>query len=152
DAAVALYRKHLEKNPDDKIVLGRIVQLYFTMQKYAEVIPYAERLSDDEPDNLNLKVKLGILYTEGKDYRKAISVFKELLQHTPDNDNILYYVAAIYQQLEMNEQAIDYYSKISDKSDLYEDSSMQIAKLLASESERELQEQKKLGEVSRRFM
>ena len=35
------------------------VQLLFTQEKFDQVIPYAERLSDHEPDNLNLKVKLG---------------------------------------------------------------------------------------------
>jgi len=61
----------------------------FFKERYAEVIPYAEKLIDLEPENLNLKVKLGVLYTDAKKYYEAISVFKDLLSLAPGSDKIL---------------------------------------------------------------
>ena len=98
EKAVAVYERFLKKNNDDVIILNRVVSLLFAMQKYKEVVPYAETLSDFDPDNLNLKVKLGILYTDVEDYSRAISVFKSLLKNSPKNDKLLYYLAAIYQE------------------------------------------------------
>lgn len=152
EQALKIYTKHLDQFPDDTTILTRMVQLLFNMKKFDQVISYAERLSDSEPDNLNLKVKLGVLYTEKQDYRKAVSIFKELLQHTPDNDNILYYVGAIYQELGMYDNAVTYYSRISDQSNLFEDSSMQIAKMLGAQSEKEFNDRRKTGQYTQKFL
>lgn len=150
--ALKLYEDHLKEKPDDSLILGRIVQLLFTTQDYDKVIRYAERLSDTDPDDLNLKVKLGVLYTDKGDYNKAVSIFKELLQHNPENDNILYYVGAIYQQLGHVDNAIDYYSKIDTQSQLYEDSSMQIAKMLGSQAEQEFVKHRKMLVNTKKFL
>ena len=130
--ATKIYKKHLLSFPNDMLILSRIVQLLFTEEKFAEVIPYAERLSDLEPDNLNLKVKLGILYTDNSQYQKAISTFKELLVHAPDNDKLHYYVGAIYQEIGEFEKSIEYYSQVPMGSALFQDSSVQMAQMLSS--------------------
>jgi tetratricopeptide (TPR) repeat protein len=66
DGAIKIYEKYLKGQPNDTSILNRIVQTLFLKERFDEVIPYAEKLSDLEPDNLNLKVKLGILYTDAK--------------------------------------------------------------------------------------
>lgn len=130
--AIKLYENHLKKYPSDQLILSRIVQLLFLEEKFSKVIPYAERLSDLEPDNLNLKVKLGILYTDNKDYNKALAIFNELSNQAPDNDKILYYLGAIYQELKDFEAAINYYGKVPADSALYPDCSIQISQMLSS--------------------
>lgn len=129
--AKAVYKKYLKTQPNDTLVLGRLVQLMFMQEEFVEVIDYAERLSDYEPENLNLKVKLGILYKDVKKYNKAVQIFKDLLAVAPDNDNIIYYLGAIFQEMKQYDSSIEYFAKVRDTSGLYQDSSLQIAQMLS---------------------
>jgi tetratricopeptide (TPR) repeat protein len=150
-AAISIYKKHLNHFPNDPIVLNRIVQVYFSNEQFKQVIPYAEKLSDFEPDNLNLKVKLGILYTDVKNYDLAISTFKGLLRHVPKNDKILYYLGAIYQETAEYESAIEHFTMIEPESGLYQDSSVQVAQMLSSLAKNE-REQDTKERLKRRFI
>jgi tetratricopeptide (TPR) repeat protein len=132
EKAVDLYKKFLSANPNDKNVLSRLVQTLFSMEKYNEVLTFAERLSDLEPDNLNLKVKLGILYSDNKRFDKAISIFKDLLSFAPTSDKILYYLGAIYQETKQFDAAIDVFSKVPSSSALFQDASVQIAHMMSA--------------------
>jgi tetratricopeptide (TPR) repeat protein len=109
-----------------------MVQVLFAKEKYDEVIPYAERLSDLEPENLNLKVKLGVLYTDAKKFPEAISVFKDLLVAAPQSDKILYYLGAIHQEMKEFQESIEYFNQIPSSSGLYTDSSVQMANMLSA--------------------
>ena len=152
DAAITVYRRHLEKKPHDAVVLSRMVQVLFLKERFAEVVPYAERLVDLDPDDLNMQVKLGILYTENRDYERAISVFRELLQQAPDSDKILYYLGAIHQEIEKFEDAIDYFAKIPASSALYQDSSFQMANMLSTLAAVEFNQTHKSGKIAERFL
>lgn len=132
EAAIKIYQKFLSGQPNDATILTRIVQTLFLKERFAEVIPYAERLSDIEPDNLNLKVKLGILYTDAKQYPEAISVFKDLLSAAPSSDKILYYLGAIHQEMNEYQASIEYFNQIPASSGLYTDSSVQMANMLST--------------------
>lgn len=130
--AIKLYQDFLKRNEDNTVILKRLVQLMFTEERFQEVIPYAEKLSDIESDDLNLKVKLGILYTDAKDYKNAISTFKLILNEVPESDKILYYLGAIYQETKEFEHSIETFSKIPETSGLFHDSAIQIATMLSS--------------------
>jgi tetratricopeptide (TPR) repeat protein len=129
--AINIYKRHIKNNPQDTLVLNRLVQVLFIEEKFEDIIPYAERLTDLRPDDLNLKVKLGILYTDSKELDKAVSVFKDLLEVAPDSDKLNYYLGAIYQEKDEYEASIEYFSHIDDSSALYHDSSIQIANMLS---------------------
>lgn len=141
DAAIKIYKKYLEKRPYDTGILTRMVQSLFLKERFDEVIPYAERLSDIEPENLNLKVKLGILYTDSKKYPEAISVFKDLLMSAPNSDKILYYLGAIHQEMNEYQASIEYFNQIPSESGLYTDSSVQMANMLSTLAQNEFHEQ-----------
>lgn len=140
DAAIKLYKKYLENRPNDPGILNRVVHSLFFKERFDEVIPYAERLSDMEPDNLNLKVKLGILYTDAKKYPEAISVFKDLLMTAPQSDKILYYLGAIHQEMKEYQASIEYFNQIPSDSGLYTDSSVQMANMLSTLAQNEFHE------------
>jgi tetratricopeptide (TPR) repeat protein len=137
DAAIKIYESYLAGQPNDSTILSRIVQTLFLKERFSEVIPYAEKLSDLEPDNLNLKVKLGILYTDAKKYTEAVSVFKDLLAVAPDSDKILYYLGAIHQEMNDLEQSIEYFNQIPSSSGLFSDSSVQMANMLSTLAQNE---------------
>ncbi len=132
ERALSLYKKHIKVENQNKFVLERVVQLYFAQSRFREVIPYVETLSNLSPDDLNLKVKLGILYTEIGKLKKAKTVFSKILDEVPESDKILYYLGAIHQELKEYEQAIEVFSKISEESSLFQESNLQIAQMLSS--------------------
>ena len=111
-------------------IFFKLSQVLFANEKFEEVLPYAETLSSLDHSDLNLRVRLGILYTDAEKFKKAIGVFKEILAAVPDSDKVLYYLGSLYQKVEDPELAIESYGKIEENSSLYVDSSMQIARLL----------------------
>ena len=115
-------------------ILTKFVQLRFaTAEKkrdYREIIPYAERLSTIDPSDLNLKVRLGILYTDSQRFQDAIGIFKEVLSEIPDSDKVLYYLGTLHNQIKSFEPAIEYYGKISEESPLYGEGILQVAHIL----------------------
>jgi len=150
--AEATYKKYLKKHPNDTLILSRLVQLMFIQEKFKEVIEYAERLSDYEPDNLNLIVKLGILYKDIKEYDKAIKSFRQLLVYAPDNDKILYYLGGIYQDIQDYGNSISFFGKIKGDSALYQDSSFQIAQMLSIMAKNEHYNEKTKGPNHEKFI
>lgn len=152
ERALGVYQRHLKVKPDDEVILGRLVQALFLLERFQEVVPYAEKLVDLEPDNLNMRVKLGILYTDAKEFDKAVSVFRELLALAPQSDKILYYLGAIHQEQRKYEQAIDYFTQIPTSSGLYQDSSYQLASILGGLAQAEFNETSQVGPYGARFV
>ena len=143
--ALRTYKRYLKKHPNDTLILSRLVQLLLSKEKFVDVIEYAERLSDYEPDNLNLRVKLAILYKDIKRYDKSIQTFKDLLVYAPDNDMILYYLGGVFQEIEDYDNSIMYFGKIPLSSGLYQDSSFQIAQMLSIMAKNEFYTEKENG-------
>lgn len=130
EKAITTYKKFLKHNPQSYPILSRLVQVMFAHEKYKEIIPFAEELSSLDQSDLNLKVKLGVLYSDSKKYEDAISTFKEILMVVPNSDKVLYYLASLYQETKSSELALETFGKIEETSSLYMDSSMQIAQIL----------------------
>jgi tetratricopeptide (TPR) repeat protein len=141
-----VYAKYLEKDPQDEMILQKMVQSLFAQERYKDVVQYAERLVDLDSENLNLKIRLGILYSEAKQYEKALSVFSDILKVAPQSDRVLYYMAALYQETEQFVEALDYFSQIPPNSPLHQDSVLQMANILNDLAE------KKGGEWDKKFI
>jgi len=128
--ALEVYEKFLKKSPHAYAILKNVIQIYFALGKYDKVIPYAERLSNIDSSDLNLKVRLGILYADSKRYEDAKGIFKEILVAVPKSDKVLYYLGTLYQQTGELDSAIGYYSRVPEESSLFHESNIQIAQLL----------------------
>jgi tetratricopeptide (TPR) repeat protein len=128
--AISLYKKFLDANPMSYPVLSRIVQVMFASQELNGVIPFAERLASLDSTDLNLKVRLGILYTDAKRFDDAKGVFKEILAAVPDSDKVLYYLGALHQQTSDFDNAVEFFSRVPSSSALFEESNLQIAEIL----------------------
>lgn len=126
------YEDFLKVNPMSYAVLTRIVQLKFATEDYESIIDYAEKLSSLDSNDLNLKVRLGILYTDKKRYEDAKGIFKEVLVAMPDSDKVLYYLGSLFVQTDDYENALGYFNKIADDSTLFHDSHMQMAQILSA--------------------
>jgi len=138
EKAKTLYRQFLEIAPQSvqAQVLAKLSQLYLQDETDfrklpPEVIGYLETLTSLDPTDINVKVRLGLIYSEINKYDEAIKLFQQVLVVVPDSDKVLYYLGALYQELKRHEKAIEYYQKISPQSSLYNEASIQIAQLYA---------------------
>jgi len=128
--AIKFYRNYLKKNPDSYSINSRVVQLMFSQNFGKAIIPYAENMINLDPNDLNTKVKLGILYTDSNEFKKAKGLFREILAAAPASDKVLYYLGALNQQTQNYNQAIVYFSKIESESGLFLDGNIQISNIL----------------------
>ena len=133
-AALAVYKKFVsdENNGQNTQVLARLVSIMFSMEQNTEVIPYAETLSSLDNTDLNLKVRLGLLYSDVERFDEAAKLFKDVLEVVPESDKVLYYIGALSQQVDKKEDAIAYFKKIKQESPLFGDAGLQIGQVMAA--------------------
>ena len=150
-----LYKNFLARNPNNHLVLGRYINLLFVDNKYAEIIPYLENLLKMDRANLNLMVRLGILYTEIGEIQYAKRTFEEILEKAPYSNKILYYLGNLYEKTGDNEKAMSFFSKITESESFYEEAQVQITYLLnkiiknASIEKKHLLEKRLISFISR---
>lgn len=129
--ALSILRSYLEDVDNENFaILTRATQIMFELNMVSDITPYLEEMLRQDPENLNLKVRLGIIYSETNSFDKAKETFLSILKKVPDSDRVLYYLGALYQQTDDFDKAINYYSKIGAKSSLYFDSNLQIGLLI----------------------
>jgi tetratricopeptide (TPR) repeat protein len=138
--ALKVYETFLKSTPQSYAVLKSVIQIYFALGEYEKVIPHAEVLSNIDPSDLNLKVRLGILYADSKMYDDAKGIFKEILTAVPKSDKVLYYLGSLYQQTGEFDFAVTYFSKVPEESSLFHESNLQIAHMLQAKAEEDKRE------------
>lgn len=153
-SAVKIYKAFLEAdgNSTNLPVLSRLVTVLFSMEENLAVIPYAETLSSIDNTDLNLKVRLGLLYSDSGRYEEAKNLFKEVLTVVPESDKVIYYLGALNQQTNHYQQAIEFFKRIPGTSALYGDAGVQVGQMLGAMAREEYVEGKKSGEAQSRFM
>lgn len=132
--ALKVYQKFVanEANATNAQVLSRLVSIMFSLEKNVEIIPFAETLSSLDNSDLNLKVRLGLLYTDSERYEEAKKLFKDVLEIVPDSDKVLYYLGALTLQTNQKNEALSYFKKIGKTSPLYGDAGLQMGQILGS--------------------
>lgn len=132
--AINEYKKFLafDGNSSNVPVLTKLVNLMLTGEaNNEEVLEHLENLVSQEPNDLNLKVRLGLVYSETGRYESALKIFKDVLEVVPESDKIQYYLGALEQQVNNFDSAKVFYSKILPSSPLYSDASVQLAQLMS---------------------
>lgn len=147
DGAVKVYKDFLadEGNSSSLPVLSRLVTVLFTTENTKEVLPYAELLNTIDTNDLNLKVRLGLLYSEIGRYDEALNLFKGVLAVVPESDKVLYYLGALSLQTQRIPEALEYYQKIPSSSPLFGDATMQMSHVLAALTKEENLEQRTIA-------
>lgn len=126
-----------EENAGNTQVLSRLVTVMFSMEKNTEVIPYAETLASLDNTDLNLKVRLGLLYSDMERFDEAAKLFKDVLEVVPESDKVLYYLGALHQQTKQPEEAIGYFKRIPANSPLYGDAGLQVGQIMGARAREE---------------
>ncbi|MBC7429291.1 MAG: tetratricopeptide repeat protein [Bacteriovorax sp.] len=135
-AALGVYKKFVadDNNSSNTQVLARLVSIMFSLEKNTEVIPYAETLSSMDNSDLNLKVRLGLLYSDVERFDEAAKLFKDVLEVVPESDKVLYYLGALSQQVNKGTDAITYFKRIKSDSPLFGDAGLQVGQVMAAEA------------------
>ena len=152
--AIKVYEKFLsaDGNATSVPVLSRLVTVLFSLEKNKEVIPYAETLSSLDNTDLNLKVRLGLIFSDEGRYEEATNLFKEVLTVVPDSDKVIYYLGALEQQTNHYQEAINYFKRIPQSSALSGDASIQIGQMMSALAKVEFLEGKKSEVAFKDFM
>ena len=153
-SAVATYKTFLaaDGNSTSLPVLSRLVTVLFSMEENAAVVPYAETLSSIDNTDLNLKVRLGLLYSDAGRYEEATNLFKEVLTVVPDSDKVIYYLGALNQQTNHYQEAIEFFKRIPAASALYGDAGVQVGQMLGAFAREEYVQGIKRGEAQSKFI
>lgn len=129
--AIEVYRNLLEAWPNNHVILARMVKTLFSLEKYGEVLDYAQRLVYLDSGNLNLKVKLSLLYLEKNNYKKAIALLESVHKEVPGSDKVAFYLGTAYRENHQYEKSISFFKKVPSPSILYLESSLQAGRLLS---------------------
>lgn len=132
--ALKIYRQFLDKedNMSTVPVLARAVAIMFSLEMHEDVLPYAEVLSSLDISDVNLKVRLALLYSDINRYEEAIALLREVQEVVPDSDKVHYYLGALYQQTKKQNEALASFRKIPKTSPLYGDAGLQMGQILGS--------------------
>jgi len=114
----------------DVSAASRISTLLLKKGQYKEAIPYLEVVQASDPDDMNTRVKLGLVYMEMKDYEKSITAFNKILEKSPDSDRVHYYLGSIYEEQKKTDMAIDHLKKINSQSRFFQDAVLHASFLL----------------------
>lgn len=131
--ALKFYKSYVSEEDTyyDTQIINRIIIISTNQNKTKDVIAYSERLLANDAADLNVRVKLGLLYSDEKRYDEAIDLFKGIVNEVPDSDKIRYYLGALYQQTQKFHEAIAQYNIIKSDSPLYGDAGIQIGQMLS---------------------
>ncbi len=134
EKALNIYKNFNENNRDNTIILGRMIQVQFALSKFKDALPNVEHLVSLDSSDLNMRVRLGILYTDAGNYEMAKKTFMDILGEVPDSDKVTFYLAALYHHTEQVDLAIELYNKIAPESTLFHDSILQLTSILQAKA------------------
>ena len=129
EKAIKAYKELFDRTRE-VAAASRISTLLLKKGQYKESIPYLEVVQAADPDDLNAKVKLGLVYMEMKDFDKSIKAFNKILDKNPDSDRVHYYLGSIYEEQKKIELAVEHLRKINQQSRFYQDAVLHAANLL----------------------
>jgi len=124
--AKKVYRESFE-NGQDGAAAQRLATLLLKEEKYKDAEPYLESLALSDPDDLNVRIKLGLVQMELKKLDQAAQSFEQILKQSPDSDRVLYYLGNVYEEQSKSQQAIQALGKISPESKLFGDAQIHVA-------------------------
>ena len=127
--AKKVYQK-LYEELSDLSAASRLAALYIQEENYKAAIPYLELAVKEEPNDLNSKVKLGLVYMELDQLDQSEKVFKELKDAFPSSDRVNYYLGHLEEQKGALAEAVEYFKVLGVESDLYKDATLHAAYLL----------------------
>jgi len=133
--AVRYFKKALDLEIGNDNLRGHIAQIYIELEDYIAAFTELKVLSENNPENVSLKIKMGLVLLKLSRLKEAISLFNTVLKKQPESERVRYYLAGTYFQKKKYDLAMEHFSKISAQSELYPDSRLNIAFILNRKGE-----------------
>jgi tetratricopeptide (TPR) repeat protein len=127
--AAQILKNYQSQHGPHSAVANMLGRLAMEDEDYDLALDQFAILESSDPDNLNIKVKMALIYIEQKRYPPAVDKLKEILAVSPDSDKIRFYLAAVYEELKEYERAITQFNKIPVTSTFYNEAIIHAAYL-----------------------
>lgn len=123
--AVKVYEEGFSENRDAHVA-ARLAQIAIDKSDYKGALKYLLVLEHVDEDNLNVKVKIGLIYLELKNFDKAGAEFEAILAKTPEAERVRFYLASVYQEGKAYDKAIQVLSQVDSNSSSFADAAVHI--------------------------
>ncbi len=133
--AARSYQKILEEDPEDVRSIAALAQIHMDDKNYAEALKYLLQIERLAPNDIPMKLRVGLLYYELKEYDRAIERFTQALQLSPDNDRVSYYLGLLEAQRKNYDQALTYFRAVPADSELYKDAIVRAVLVMREKKE-----------------
>lgn len=126
--ALKVYEEFFNESRDGQAA-ARLAQHYVDKGDYGKALRYLLVLEQQDEDNLNVRVKIGLIYVELKQYRKAVAAFEGILRRHPDADRVRYYLGSVHEETKDYDKAINVFRAVSEGSSSYADAAVHVGYL-----------------------
>jgi tetratricopeptide (TPR) repeat protein len=124
---VELYQKALRYFPANPRLIERLGQIYISRNDYKGALGQFKEQERFDTDNLDLRVKIGLLEFEEGDLSQAMEEFNFVLAAEPGHPTARYYLAAADLKSGARDKAREELEKIETSSPFYPEARIQIA-------------------------
>ena len=112
EEAEMLYRKVVEKNPDDAKAISALAKITFQTGRYDEAVEYYKHLQQQYPDKLSYQLNYCVALSKTPQVAESIEMLYKLYYENPDNHNVLRVLAWNLLVAKRTEQAGTEYEKL----------------------------------------
>lgn len=116
--ALLNYRKALEIEPKNYIIMNNISSMLLFLNSYAEAMSYSRSALNMRNDYVPSLINLGIANIQTSNLAEGESYLLKALSLEPANRYVLLNLAILYEKKGDNNRAYDYFRKLSEKDDL----------------------------------
>lgn len=128
--ALEIYQSQMEFKQDLQIA-GRLAGLYLKLSQYDLALGVLNLMSALDPDDLNVQMKIGLVYLQKENWAQSKHQFTEVLKKVPDSDKAHYYLGLAQRASGQWNEAIDSFKRVSVDSNVFEDANLQAAQIYA---------------------
>ena len=111
DDAEFLLESCVEFEPDNKIARFNYADVLYKRQKFNESLEQAEKLHNDDPNNLSFSMIMANCYVGAGAIEAAVEIYNKALEQTPNNPNILLMQAHALKAIAKVDEAITAYQQ-----------------------------------------
>ena len=115
DAAIAMYRSALAKDPHDVASHFRLAVVLRRTRKFDEASSELDRVAAVDKDYPAMSLERGLLYEDSGDVEKAIEQFKVALARAPDDPDLQLRVGSAYVAIGRPDDALPMLRKVLEK-------------------------------------
>jgi tetratricopeptide (TPR) repeat protein len=119
--AVELYRQGLKKNGRSLLLRRRLILLLVSLDKLDAALDELRVLAQLNPDDREIRRKIGLILLEKEEWADAETVFSELLVTESDAEQTLFYYATALEKQQKWQEALEVVSRIGPDSELFPD-------------------------------